>query len=204
MSGLRRLRWMVVGMAVAVVALAGCGDEGSEQSATTTSAGDPTPTTVPDPAAPDLSATDPVDQAAWQTIEIKDTAGETFTLADLAGRPVLVENFATWCSNCRSQLEDTQSAAKQAGDGAVFVALSVETELDLEDMARYQEDNGFTDIRFAVMSPELLAAMDEAFGASALNPPSTPKIAIAADGTAGELVTGQESPEEILSALGLG
>ena len=86
---------------------------------------------------------------------------------------------------------------------AVFLALSVETELDLGDMEEYQRTNGFSDIRFAVMSPELLAAMDAAFGTSALNPPSTPKVAVAADGTAGDLVTGAESAEEILSSLGL-
>ena len=54
------------------------------------------------------------------------------------------------------------------------------------------------------MSPEMLAAMDDAFGTTALNPPSTPKVAVAADGAAGDLVTGSESSEQILSALGLG
>jgi hypothetical protein len=116
---------------------------------------------------------------------------------------VFVENFATWCSNCRNQLGATQDAAEVAGEDAVFLALSVETELSVDDMREYQEANGFSDIRFAVMSPELLAAMDAAFGGSALNPPSTPKIAVTADSAAGDLVTGAEPAEEILSSLGL-
>jgi thiol-disulfide isomerase/thioredoxin len=148
-------------------------------------------------------APDPVELAAWQKLEITDADGESFTLADFVGRPVFVENFATWCSNCRKQLGDTQTAAQTAGDGAVFVALSVETELDAADMADYARDNGFSDIRFAVMSPDLLGAMFDAYGNSSLNPPSTPKVAIAADGAAGELVTGYESSQEILSSLGL-
>ena len=111
--------------------------------------------------------------------------------------------MATWCSNCASQLEKSQEAAERAGEDAVVLALSVETDLDVAKLADYQEKNGFTNIRFAVMSPELLAAMDEAFGATALNPPSTPKVAISADGVPGELETGGASPDEILASLGL-
>ena len=117
---------------------------------------------------------------------------------------MLVESFATWCSNCRRQLGDTNEAAAQAGDDAVFVALSVETELDADDMADYAEEQGFDHIRFAVMTPEMLAAIDDAFGTSALNPPATPHVAVAADGSVGEMVTGFESPEAILASLGLG
>jgi hypothetical protein len=35
-----------------------------------------------------------------------------------------------------------------------------------------------------------------------LNPPSTPKVVVAADGTVGELVTGFEEPADIAAALG--
>lgn len=198
-------RWGIAVAAVLAVVLGACGDDDSSPSDT-----DPTaPTTVAsaDGGATDTTAsadgTDTADLAEWQLIEVTDTGGETFTIADLAGRPVFVENFATWCSNCRNQLGATQEAAEVAGEDAVFLALSVETELSADDLRDYQEANGFSDIRFAVMSPELLAAMDAAFGGSALNPPSTPKVAVAADGTAGDLVTGAESAEEILSSLGL-
>ncbi|HZJ27943.1 MAG TPA: TlpA disulfide reductase family protein [Acidimicrobiia bacterium] len=142
--------------------------------------------------------------AEWQTLEVTDANGDTFSIDDLVGRPVFVENFATWCSNCRKQLGDTQDAAERAGDEAVFVALSVETELDGQDMKDYAADNGFSDIRFAVMSPEMLAAMSDAYGNSALNAPSTPKVKVEADGAAGKLVTGYESTGEILGGLGLG
>ena len=60
--------------------------------------------------------------AAWQTIELTDSSGASFAFADLLGTPVFVENFATWCSNCKKQLVDTQKAAKAAGENAVFVA----------------------------------------------------------------------------------
>ena len=134
-------------------------------------------------------------------IEIVDVDGESFTLAELAGRPVFVENFATWCPTCRAQLGRTQEAAEAMGDDAVFVVLSVETDLSADDVAEYAEDNGFSSMRFAVMSPELLAAFADAFGTSAVNPPSTPHVVIAADGTAGELETGSISAAEIEEAL---
>ncbi len=194
------------GVAVALV-VSSCGDGGDVSSsgapdtsapASTVGGGGATSETTAPAASPDTAGF-----AEWQLIEITDTAGETFTIAELAGRPVFVENFATWCSNCRTQLGATHDAAELAGDDAVFLALSVETDLDLADMEDYQKTNGFSDIRFAVMTPELLAAMDAAFGGSALNPPSTPKVAVAANGVAGDLVTGAESAEEILSSLGL-
>jgi thiol-disulfide isomerase/thioredoxin len=207
-------RWAIAAVAVLAVTAASCGDDGGD--AQPTSAADESTTTAVAPAggeattAPETADTSDaaetpvtVEAAEWQLIEVTDTGGETFTIADLAGRPVFVENFATWCSNCREQLEATQAAAEQAGDEAVFLALSVETELSVEDMAEYRDDNGFDAIRFAVMSPELLAAMDAAFGGTALNPPATPKVAVAADGAAGELVTGPESTEEILGTLGI-
>lgn len=199
----RRRRWSVAasGVLVAAVLAGGCGQSTSDSStAPATDAPTSESTVASDGGAP---TPDAVELAAWQKLEVTDADGETFTLADFVGRPVFVENFATWCSNCRKQLGDTQTAAQTAGDGAVFVALSVETELDAADMADYARDNGFSDIRFAVMSPDLLGAMFDAYGNSSLNPPSTPKVAIAADGSAGKLVTGYETSQEILRALGL-
>ena len=135
--------------------------------------------------------------STWTELRLTDVAGETFAISDLAGRPVFVENFATWCSNCLRQLGDTQKAAAAAGDSAVFLALSVETDLDAATVADYAEKNGFADIRFAVMTPDFLAAMSDAFGTTALNPPSTPKVLVDASGAPGEMVTGFESPSEI-------
>jgi thiol-disulfide isomerase/thioredoxin len=139
--------------------------------------------------------------ADWQTMSISDVDGSEFTLADYVGRPVLVETFATWCSNCRAQLRDTQAAAAELGDDAVVIALSVETDLDPGAVADYAADNGFTDIRFAVMSPELLAALADALGNSVANPPATPKIVIDAMGHAGDVSTGPESAESLVDEL---
>lgn len=139
----------------------------------------------------------------WFSQSLTDTSGATFNIGQLAGKPVFVENFATWCSNCRRQLGDTQKAAKQAGDSAIFLALSVETDLDSAALTNYAEKNGFDNLRFAVMTPELLSATSSAFGKSSLNPPSTPKIVVTSQGEASAATTGFESSAEILSKLNL-
>ncbi len=139
----------------------------------------------------------------WQTTAITDTDGTSFTVSDFAGKPVLVEFFATWCSNCRKQLADTNAAAAAAGDKAVFLALSVETDLKAADLIEYRDQTGFTAMRYAVLTPEVLAAVVASLGNSAANPPSTPHLVISPDGATGKLVTGFEKPGSILTAMGL-
>jgi thiol-disulfide isomerase/thioredoxin len=135
------------------------------------------------------------------TIPITDVDGVTFTLHDLVGTPVFVESFATWCPSCRAQLERTNAAAATLGDRAEVLALSVETDLSSADVAAYAADNGFDDVRFAVMTPELLAALVDEFGNSIANPPSTPWFLLDSMGAAGELMTGGESADEIVAAV---
>lgn len=194
--------WITLAALVALLVVATACGSGSTGSAEVDSGGGAAPEARDAPYTPDATAA-PTEAADgdWRSIAITDVDGETFTLADLAGRPVFVENFATWCPTCRAQLGRTQDAAEAMGDEAVFVVLSVETDLSTDDVRDYAQDNGFTSMRFAIMSPELLAAFADAFGTSAVNPPSTPHLVIAADGTAGELETGSISPADIEEAL---
>jgi len=142
-----------------------------------------------------------VELADWQKLTLVDVDGVSFTLGDFVGQPVFVENFATWCPTCRTQLGKTNEAAGTLGDQAVVLALSTETDLSSNDVASYAEDNGFTNIRFAVMTPEFLAAMADTFGNSAVNPPSTPHFIIDAMGLAGELATGTVEPDDIVASV---
>lgn len=183
---------------------------------------DPAPsTTAPDASATssdDMTMSDPegVSSSAMATDEptargdhshpvLQSTAttpdGSTLAIADFAGKTVFVETFATWCSNCRRQLGDTNEAAAQVGDDVVFLVLSVEEDLDPAKLASYQADNGFENVQFAVLSGEGLAAFNEQFGRSVLNAPSTPKFIVWPDGSLSEMTTGFESPDEILAQL---
>ncbi len=141
--------------------------------------------------------------AAWQTLPLVDArTGESFTLADYSGRTVFVEPMATWCSNCRQQLTNVQQArTNPATEDAVFVALSVETSISDEELARYADQFGF-DWTFAVATPEMLQALAEEFGRSVANPPSTPHFVVSPDGSFTELFTGIQSADEIAALAG--
>jgi thiol-disulfide isomerase/thioredoxin len=146
----------------------------------------------------DMSSTLP----AWQQIPLVDArTGETFTLADFAGKTVFVEPMATWCSNCRRQLQNVREAKRQfSGDDVVFFALSVETSLSAETLAQYSAAEGF-DWTFAVLTPEMLQQLVDQFGRAIGNPPSTPHFVIRADGTTTDLITGIDPPETIVALL---
>ena len=199
----------------AALLLAACGDDTTSSSATPTTEAMVDETMTEDSMTEDsmvddmtedsmvdeTMVDDMVELAAWQNITLTDVDGATFTLGDFVGTPVFVEHFATWCPKCRDQLRTTNDAAGTLGDEAVVVALSVETDLSADDVAEYAADNGFDNIRFAVMTPEFLAAISDAYGNSSINPPSTPHFIIDLHGAAGELDTGSKSADDIVKAL---
>jgi hypothetical protein len=143
-----------------------------------------------------------VDRPAWQIIELRDAQiGETFTLADFEGRTVFVEPMATWCINCAAQLRRVADARQQLdSDQHVFIALSLETNLQDETLAAYAQRSGY-EWHFAVMTPELLAALLQEFGSSVSSAPSTPHFVIRPDGSFTTLRTGAKSVEQIVSEM---
>lgn len=148
-----------------------------------------------------LATTVLAQDTSWRDLPLTDAkTGETFSLADFAGQTVYVEPMATWCANCRQQLGNVREAKAQLGDKTTFIALSVETTLAADDLARYADEQGF-DFTFAVMTPEVLRALVAEFGQSITSPPSTPHFIISPDGTTSELMTGLSTPDEIVAAV---
>jgi thiol-disulfide isomerase/thioredoxin len=133
-----------------------------------------------------------VESHAWGKAELVNArTGETFKIADLAGKPIYIETFATWCPNCQKQLSAVQEAKAQLPD-VVFIALSVEGDISNEALTAYANDNQFSDIIFARATPEVLESLVMEFGADITNPPSTPHFFISSAGEASELFTGIE------------
>lgn len=163
------------------------------------------PTSVPTVAPTAAPTAAPMSEKAlpaWQTVALTDArTGETFSLADFAGKTVYVEPMATWCSNCKQQLNNVKQAKAALGDDVVFVGLSVETNIAAADLASYADANGF-DWRFAVLTPESLGQLVDAFGRTIANPPSTPHFVIAPDGTVTGLNTGFVSADDLVTKLG--
>lgn len=142
-----------------------------------------------------------VARPAWQQLPLTNArTGESFTLADFAGKTVYVEPFATWCTNCRRQIEFVNEVRANFGDDVVFIALSVEPNIGDAALVQYANDQGF-DLIFAAMSPELLRETVAIFGQTITNPPATPHFVIRADGSTTDLFTGIESPDEIIHLI---
>ncbi len=141
------------------------------------------------------------ERPTWQGLELTDArTGEVFTLGGFEGKTVFVEPMATWCANCRRQLGNVNAAKEEVGEDVVFVALSVEGNLSNEALAEYAEKEGF-DLRFAVVTPELLRALVDTFGRAITSPPSTPHFIIRPDGSTTDLVTGIEPPDALVAQL---
>lgn len=65
--------------------------------------------------------------AALPEVAITDLEGRTLSRADLAGRPVLVELWATWCPPCRGTLSWLGELKKRHGDRLAIMAIAVES-----------------------------------------------------------------------------
>jgi thiol-disulfide isomerase/thioredoxin len=161
--------------------------------------GEPTagPTVEPDtPASGDPAVI--LDQP-WATATLIDVAtGEPFRIADLAGRTIFVEPMAIWCSKCRAQQGEFQSAlARLDADRVAYVVLTIEPSETADQLARYRDQNGFEG-RYAVAGTEVSAALAAEFGTSVLNPPSTPVIVVGTDGTVTLAPFGSKSADQIL------
>ena len=71
--------------------------------------------------------------------------GSAVSLSDFAGKPVLVNFWATWCSPCRTELPDFEDAYKTYGEDVVFLMVNVGAPRDTAESAwAFADENGYT------------------------------------------------------------
>jgi thiol-disulfide isomerase/thioredoxin len=154
-----------------------------------------------DPSVPSPEATDapPVLDQPWATTELTDVAtGESFRIADLAGKTVILETMAIWCSNCRAQQGDVYAALEDLDPARVaYVLLDVDPNESAPALAEYRDRNGFTGV-YAIAGRKVARALADEFGDQVLNPPSTPMILIGSDGRVTLTDFGQKGPKKIV------
>ncbi|RMG81422.1 MAG: hypothetical protein D6712_16325 [Chloroflexi bacterium] len=171
-------------------------DENSDQTAT-----EPEETTTTSEETGDTALT--YNGPDWTHIELTDVrTGQTFTFADFAGKTVYVHAMANWCSNCRSAQRTLRDMVipQVNTDEVVFVSLNIEPTSGDDALHDYVLENSF-DWTFAVANTTLWQALVQQFGRAVSNPPSTPHFIIAPDGTPSQLITGTQTPTEIISLI---
>jgi thiol-disulfide isomerase/thioredoxin len=137
---------------------------------------------------------------AWATAPLVDVStGETFRIADYAGKVVILETMAIWCSSCRAQQGDVQAAlARLPADKVVFVVLDTDKSENAASLAAYRTKNGFEG-RYAIAGNEVARALAADFGDQFLNPPVTPMLVIGTDGTVTRTDFGHKSTDQIVA-----
>ena len=85
--------------------------------------------------------------AALPQFKLTDLSGHPLTAAELSGRVVLVEFWATWCPPCRSTLEWLGQLKRKHGEKLAILALAVESP---EDQIRSTVSSLSPDLHWAI------------------------------------------------------
>ena len=137
----------------------------------------------------DLVGGDVEGQPATATFTLLD--GSTASLADFAGRPVVVNFFASWCAPCIAEMPAFESVHQDFGDDVVFVGLNVR-----ESVAKAEEMVERTGVTYLVgrdPSGELFTD----FGV--INMPST--FFVSADGVIADSHAGALTASELRAKI---
>lgn len=88
----------------------------------------------------DLAA--PAEPAPFSDVQFVTFDGESLTLAELRGRPVVVNFWASWCPACVAEMPDFEAVHQHFGDDVVFVGFAIQDDREAAD--RLAAETGVT------------------------------------------------------------
>jgi thiol-disulfide isomerase/thioredoxin len=98
------------------------------------------------------------DPAPLPALSLADLSGRPVSREELAGRPVVVEFWATWCPPCRSTLGWLGELKRRHGDRLAVLAIALES--DEADVRRVAAENA-SPLRWAIGGPEVARAFGD-------------------------------------------
>ena len=133
---------------------------------------------------------------------IDPSTGKQYSINDFAGKVVLLETMAMWCSNCFKQQNEVIKLHALLGerDDFISIGLDVDPNENVDDLKAYVESNGF-DWTYAVAPVEVAREIGKLYGAQFLNPSATPMLIIDKQGAVHPLPFGIKSSEQLKEAL---
>jgi thiol-disulfide isomerase/thioredoxin len=160
-------------------ATAGEAGSGAGNGTSAATAAQAAPASPPAPAAP-------AELAPIHRLVVRDLEGSEFPLSRLAGRPMIIEIWATWCGPCRKNRATVHELRPSLPKRIAIVGVSVDTGADLvQNFLRSNPANEFE----LMATPEFMAFVRER------NPsPSIPKtMYVDAKGRVVDLAEGTQS-----------
>ncbi len=140
---------------------------------------------------------EPVD---WKTAELTDISGNTFSISDFSGTPVLVESFAVWCPLCTRQQRIMKELHEEVGDTVVSISLNTDPNEDVEIVADHVARHNF-DWRYVISPSGVTQGLINEFGVGVVNAPSVPVVLVCADQSSSLLDRGVKSVDELKEAI---
>lgn len=113
--------------------------------------------------------------------ELFGATGETVTLTDYSGEPVVLNFFAAWCAPCRAELPEFEQVSNELDGSVQFVGVS--TDFDQDAWQSLIKDTGVTFPTYFQPSQELFKSSES------LGMPTT--VFIDADGVAKHTFSGR-------------
>ncbi len=92
---------------------------------------------------PNIGVRRPVVGQPMSNLVLKDLNGKTVHLSDYAGKPVLMNAWATWCPPCKAELPELQSFYEQHKSEG-FVMLAVNAGEDKGSVSLFISQQGYT------------------------------------------------------------
>jgi thiol-disulfide isomerase/thioredoxin len=140
-------------------------------------------------------------EAGYMDLPLQDIMSqEQFSLSDFAGRKVLLQTFAVWCSKCKRQQIQLAELREEVGDDVVIISLDVDPNESVETVRTHISENGY-DWYVAIAPPDFTQLLMQSFGSVVVVAPAVPMILINEDGETRLLRRGVKSVSKLKREL---